>query len=196
MRIATLILAAGSSSRLGGTPKQLLQSEGKTLLRRITEAALSLEIGPVVIVLGANREQLQSELSDLLVLTSVNEDWQEGIASSLRSGLGLIATESLDGFLVVLTDQPYITTDLLRQLITTYQQSGKGIVACRYGEANHLGVPALFSLKYKADFINLSGDIGARKLIQHYVDDCADVAFPLASVDLDTWEDVAKWQGR
>ncbi|GAB3944650.1 hypothetical protein GCM10028805_12470 [Spirosoma harenae] len=194
MRIATIILAAGSSSRLGNTPKQLLQYEGKTLLRRITDMTLSLDIGPVSVVLGANRDQLYSELADLPIQTINNTNWQEGMASSLRAGLSAIPEASIDAFLVVLTDQPYVTADLLRQLIDTHQQTKKGIVACRYGEANHLGVPALFSINYKAEFLKLTGDVGARKLIQQHSQDCVDIPFPLATIDLDTWEDVTKWQ--
>ncbi|WP_460942723.1 nucleotidyltransferase family protein [Spirosoma daeguense] len=196
MRIATIILAAGSSSRLGNTPKQLLKSEGKTLIRRIAETALSLNTGPIVVVVGANQEQLLPELAGLPVLVADNQDWQEGMASSLRSGLHQLDETTIDAFIVVLTDQPYVTADLLHQLLTTYQESGKGIVACQYGKTNHLGVPALFSLKYKTEFMQLSGDVGARKLIQQYTDDCASVTFPLATVDLDTWEDVANWQNR
>lgn len=191
MSIATIILAAGGSTRLGGTPKQLLTHRGQTLLRHIVNAALALEVGPVIVVLGAHEDQMRAELTGLSALITTNTDWQEGMASSLRKGLLLLTDKS---FLVVLTDQPYVTTDLLQQLINTRQQTGKGIVACRYGEAGNLGVPALFSARYKADFLQLSGDTGARKLIQHYADDCAELAFPLAEIDLDTWQDVENWQ--
>ncbi|GAB3689880.1 hypothetical protein GCM10027592_06740 [Spirosoma flavus] len=193
MRIATLVLAAGSSSRLGGQPKQLLTYQGKTLIRRIVDEALSLETGPVIVVLGANREQLLPELNQLPIAIVENSNWNEGLASSLRIGLSEVDEKTTDAFLIVLTDQPYVTADLLRQIITTYQQSGKGIVATKYGEAKHLGVPALFSIRYKAEFLQLSGDVGARKLIQNHLQDCAYVVFPLASVDLDTLDDVAKW---
>ncbi|WP_420147311.1 nucleotidyltransferase family protein [Spirosoma sp.] len=195
MSIATIILAAGGSTRLGGTPKQLLTSNGKTLIRRIAESALSLKAGPVIIVLGANQEQIRPELTDLPVLIAINTEWQEGLSSSLRTGLNQLSGDSVNAFLVVLTDQPHVTSELLQQLIDTRQQTGKGIVACRYGEATNLGVPALFDIHYKSEFLNLSGDVGARKLMQLYVDDCAVIPFPLAAIDLDTWQDVEKWRG-
>ncbi|MBD2752134.1 nucleotidyltransferase family protein [Spirosoma validum] len=195
MPIATIILAAGSSTRLGGTPKQLLTYQNETLVRRIANTALSLEVGPVIAVLGANENMIRSELADLPIHITVNPDWQEGMASSLRIGLNALSDESVDAFLVVLTDQPYVTSDLLRQLITTQEQTVKGIVACHYGEKDNLGVPALFDIRYKAHFLNLSGDTGARKFIQQYRNDCAEVSFPLANIDLDTWQDVEKWQG-
>ncbi|UFH55163.1 NTP transferase domain-containing protein [Spirosoma sp. KNUC1025] len=195
MRIVTIILAAGGSTRLGNTPKQLLTYKGKALIRHITDAALSLKTGPVIVVLGANEEQIQSQLADSPILKVTNADWHEGMASSLRIGLNAITDDTCEAFLVALTDQPYVTADLLNQLIDTRQQTHKGIVACRYGEANHLGVPALFDIRYKAEFLKLSGDVGARKLIQHHVDDCAEVPFPLAVIDLDTWQDVENWRG-
>ncbi|MVM39915.1 NTP transferase domain-containing protein [Spirosoma sp. HMF3257] len=194
MPIATIILAAGASTRLGGQPKQLLTHNGTTLIRQIADAALLLQAGPVIVVLGANQEQIQPELTDLPVRIVLNSNWPEGMASSLRVGLNTLADESVESFLVVLTDQPYVTADLLQQLITTQQQAGRGIVASRYGEAGHLGVPALFDIRYGSEFMNLSGDMGARKLIKQYAGDCAEIPFPLAAIDLDTVQDVEAWR--
>jgi molybdenum cofactor cytidylyltransferase len=193
MSIATIILAAGSSSRLEGTPKQLIQQDGQTLVRRIAREALALQAGPVIAVLGANEALIQAELADLPVLIVSNSDWREGLASSLRTGLDAVSDEKNDAFLVVLTDQPHITADLLEQLIITRQQTSKGIVACRYGEPGNLGVPALFDIQYKSEFLQLSGDVGARKLVQQHIDDCVEVSFPLAAIDLDTKQDVEVW---
>lgn len=196
MNVATIILAAGGSTRLGGDPKQLLIQNGTTLIRRMADAALSLQVGPVVVVLGANQDRIRAELTHLPIHTPINARWHEGLASSLHVGLNTLADEPVDAFLVVLTDQPYVTTALLRQLITTQQQTGRGIVACRYGETGHLGVPALFDIHYRGEFMNLSGDTGARKLIQQYAGDCAEILFPLAAIDLDTWQNVEEWRDR
>ncbi len=195
MTIATIILAAGGSTRLGGEPKQLLiKDDGTTLVQQMVGAALSLRAGPVIVVLGAHEERIRIELTDLPVHTPVNSDWREGLASSLQVGLNSLCDEPIDAFLVVLTDQPYVTAELLQQLITTQQHTGRGIVACRYGEFGHLGVPALFDIRYRSEFMNLSGDTGARKLIQQYANDCSEIPFPLAAIDLDTWQDVEAWR--
>ncbi|GAB2523358.1 nucleotidyltransferase family protein [Spirosoma aerophilum] len=194
MRIATIILAAGASSRLGGEPKQLLTQGGTTLVRRMAEAALSLQTGPVVVVLGANEDRIRREVVDLPVHLPVNTNWRDGMASSLQAGLKTLSDEPLDAFLVMLTDQPHVTVELLRQLIATQQQQSRGIAACQYGEAGHLGVPALFDIRYQSEFMRLSGDMGARKLIQTYANDCAEILFPLAVIDLDTWQDVENWR--
>ena len=199
MRIAAIILAAGSSSRLGGEPKQLLRHNGTSLVRRMANIALSLHVGPVVVVLGANGERVREELMGLPLIKPVNADWAEGLASSLRVGLTALADAPIDAFLILLTDQPYVTADLLRQLIDRRQKTGRGIVACRYRtgapvEPAHLGVPALFDNRYKPAFFHFTGDVGARKLIRQYPADCAEVPFPLGTVDLDTPEDIATWQ--
>lgn len=193
MRVATIILAAGSSSRLG-QPKQLLRQKGTTLVRRIAEIALSLYTGPVVVVLGANGEKVAQEVANLPLITALNTDWAEGLAASLRVGLTAIPDEPIDAFLILLTDQPHVTSDLLRQLIDVRQKTGRGIVASRYAEPAHLGVPALFDSRYKTEFMTFTGDVGARKLIRQHPDDCAEVPFSLGVVDLDTPQDVATWQ--
>ncbi|QJW92125.1 nucleotidyltransferase family protein [Spirosoma taeanense] len=194
MTIPILLLAAGASTRLEGKPKQLLPYKDKSLIRYMAEMALSLQTGPVVVVLGAQHERMTAELADLNLLTPFNADWPEGMASSLRVGLNALADQSFDAFLVLLTDQPHVTADLLRQLIHTRQQTGRGIVASRYGEPGNLGVPALFDSRYQDAFMRLSGDVGARKLIQQHADDCEGVPFPLGAIDLDTWQDVRNWQ--
>lgn len=193
MSIATIVLAAGGSTRLG-EPKQLLAQDGTTLIRQIAQTALSLKTGPVIVVLGAHEERIRAELIDLPLLIAVNQHWHEGLASSLQIGLNSLSDEPVEAFLVLLIDQPFVTADILQQLIITHEQTRKGIVACRYAEPSHLGVPALFDIRYKAEFLRLSGDVGARKLIQQHADDCAEVLFPLAAIDLDTQQDVEKWR--
>lgn len=198
MHIATILLAAGSSSRLGGSPKQLLRQNGTPLVRHMADMALSLQAGPVVVVLGANEQAIGQALTGMPVVTHLNADWAEGLASSLRTGLVALPPEPIDAFLILLTDQPHVTPDLLRQLIDVRQTTGRGIVASRYGtgataEPTHLGVPALFDSRYRPEFLQFTGDVGARKLIRQYPDDCAEVPFPLGAVDLDTPQDVANW---
>ncbi len=204
MSIFTIVLAAGGSTRLGGEPKQLLKLDGITLVRRIVDEALALQAGPVIVVLGANYERIRAELADLSIIKAFNQSWHEGLASSIQVGLNALPDESIEAFLVLLTDQPYVTTDLLQQLIGTRRQTGRGIVASRYDRPDSqpeegvnislLGVPALFDIRYRAEFMSLKGDTGARKLIQHYAADCAAVPFPLAAIDLDTWENVNDWR--
>jgi molybdenum cofactor cytidylyltransferase len=196
MIIGTIILAAGSSSRLG-QPKQLLVHEGKTLVRRVTDLALGLNKGPVTVVLGANRHAITDELEGLPVTLIDNPRFAEGMSSSLKMGLaGLFMTQrKLDGVLVLLTDQPHVSLGLLLHLTETFQESEKGIVACRYGVEGPLGVPALFSTKYIDELLGLTGDKGARWILVKHRDDVAEVPFEAGLVDLDSPLDLERFYG-
>jgi molybdenum cofactor cytidylyltransferase len=196
MTIGTIILAAGSSSRLG-QPKQLLVHERKTLVRRITDMALALQKGPVTVVLGANRHAIADELAGLPVTLIDNPRHEEGLSSSLKMGLaGLFVTQpKLDAVLVLLTDQPHVSLGLLSNLVDTFQEGGKGIVACRYGAEGPLGVPALFATRYVDELLGLTGDKGARWVIVKHRADCAEVPFEEGLIDLDSPQDLERFYG-
>ncbi|WP_338877205.1 nucleotidyltransferase family protein [Spirosoma sp. SC4-14] len=176
---------------MGGEPKQLLQYKGQSLIRRITETGLALQTGPVVVVLGANREQIVPELSGLPITLVDNPAWQTGLASSLKSGLAAlyITHKNIDAVLILLTDQPLVSVGLLAYMLETYTQSNKGIVACRYDD--QLGVPALFSRNYIEQMLQLEGDKGAKWIIIKHKQDCAEVPFEAGAIDLDSKRDVA-----
>ncbi len=197
MKIGTIILAAGSSSRLG-QPKQLLVHEGKTLVRRVADMALALQKGPVVVVLGANRHAVADELEGLPITLIDNPKHEEGLSSSLKIGLaGLYMTQKqLDGVLVLLTDQPHVSLGLLLHLSETFQEGEKEIAACRYGTDGPLGVPAIFSTKYVDELLSLTGDKGARWILVKHRADVAEVPFEAGLIDLDSPADLEKFYGR
>lgn len=197
MIIGIIILAAGASRRFAGQAKQLLLVEGQTLIRRITETALAAQLnGPTVVVLGANQEPIRAELADLPVALIDNPNWAEGMSTSVKAGLaGLHQTHpDLDAVVMLLCDQPLITPDLIRQLVAVHGQTVKPMVACGY--TGGVGVPALFARPVFADLLALAGDKGARYLLQKRKADLAEVPFEAAAIDLDSWDDVAKWVAR
>lgn len=85
-QIAAVILAAGASTRMG-TPKQLLQWQGRSLLRSIVETAIAADCDPIIIVLGASSDLVQAEISDLPVQVVNNPEWRTGMGSSIRTGI-------------------------------------------------------------------------------------------------------------
>lgn len=86
LKIGGILLAAGSSTRLG-RPKQFLEFEGQTLLRRAAEAMCSSVCDPVVAVLGAEKQIAEAELAELRIRICFNQDWRSGMSHSIKVGL-------------------------------------------------------------------------------------------------------------
>lgn len=185
--VVALLLAAGGARRMG-RPKQLLPWRGTSLVRGAAETALASRCRELVVVLGARADEVGAELSDLPLRTCLNPDWREGIASSLRAGVAELGCEA-EAVLVVLADQPRVDAALLDRLIARWQESGLGLAASAY--AGGVGVPALFARRYFPELRGLSGDRGARALLETHADDCVQVEAPLAAFDVDTVEDLA-----
>ncbi len=175
---AAIILAAGASTRLG-EPKQLVMLGAETLLARAVRTAREAGCAPVVVVLGASAEliQKQCDLADALVV--VNAAWSEGMASSIRIGIGAVAGAS--GVVLMTCDQPAITPEHLLKLTA----SGD-VTASSY--AGRRGVPAYFPAQAFSALMQLSGDSGARVLLR------SSATVPLAGgeLDVDTFEELAQ----
>jgi molybdenum cofactor cytidylyltransferase len=187
-RTAILILAAGSSSRLG-LPKQLLQLGDKSLLRRIAETALELHPAEVVVVLGFESDRMKHELGDLAVKIVLNHRWQEGIASSIRSGVESIP-QTADAILIALSDQPFIPASHLSRLIVSCSREHP-IAATSYGTSP--GVPACFHRMVFPELLALTGDSGARGIIGKHIQDTTAIPCAEASIDIDTVSDYRKF---
>lgn len=185
-----VILAAGSSSRLG-RPKQLLPWHGKNLLQHAVETALEITTQPVVVT-GAHADQLVAAVDANQVQVVYNPEWQQGIASSIRCGLLALLnrTPAPEQVIFMVCDQPFVTSELLLDLINEQQKSGKTIVASAY--AGTLGIPALFEKTMFPQLLDLQGDHGAKKLMQQHPDQTAAVSFPQGNIDIDTVEEYEK----
>jgi len=180
-----VILAAGSSSRLGH-PKQNLAYSGETLLQRIIKTSLATPCGPVIVVLGGNADLIQPTIDNLPVSVVYNDAWQEGLSSSIKTGIAELQKKSeADSVIFTLCDQPFIDTDLLLQLIP--ENTIDTTAACSYNDT--IGTPAFFGSKYFSELLELKGSEGAKHLLMRYKEDIRIIPFPLGSVDIDTIED-------
>ncbi len=186
-----IILAAGSSSRLG-RPKQLLQYRNQTLIEHIAGEAIKAKLYPIVIVTGANAQQVVVILNNKELTITYNENWQEGIASGIVAGVSkmLFLNDKLEHIIVSVCDQPFVSAVLFQQLIQKKVETGKGIVASTY--ADTIGTPVLFDRNYFKYLQDLKGEEGAKKLLKMYNNDVATVSFPQGSIDIDTEEDYKK----
>lgn len=181
---AVMILAAGVSRRLG-RPKQQLIFENQTLLNRIIHTAISLQSGPVLVVHGDDTILSQ----DIAIEPVLNRQWQEGMATSIHAGINALDAKypMLETVIITVCDQPFITIELLREMIALQQQTSLPIIASVYGET--IGTPVLFHKSVFKELLTLSGDKGARQLLKKDSDRVGLVNFPLGKIDIDTEED-------
>ncbi|MBI5768486.1 MAG: nucleotidyltransferase family protein [Verrucomicrobia bacterium] len=193
LRFGAVILAAGNSTRMG-TPKQLLPVAGQPLLLRAVSATLAAPVWPVVVVLGAHAEKIRPLLARQTVLIAENPAWPEGMASSLRVGIATLQqfSRELDGALVALCDQPAFSADAIAQLIAAQRTTGRSIVAARYG--GRQGAPALFLHEHFPALTALTGEEGARALLNGDAARVTAVDLPALATDLDTPADYAAFK--
>lgn len=196
-----LLLAAGSSSRMkdiqlttelvtcGGIPKMLLPFKGTTLLQHITGEIEKADAGGLLVVTGCYHHLLAPVLAAHQIAFTENRHWEEGMGSSVRWGVNHIVNNypNAHSIIILVCDQPYISSSLINELITTAKQSGKGIIASAY--SNTLGTPVLFDKKYFKELQSLSGQAGAKKILQQYPGDVAAVPFSAGATDIDSPED-------
>ena len=186
MKCAGILLAAGASRRLGQA-KQLLQFGGETLLHRAARILINGGCAPIVVVLGAVEKDCRAALEDLPVQIALNENWREGMGSSIAVAMAAIGTQAPDiaAAIIALCDQPFLDVALIRALLHQYEISGCSIVASDYGAA--LGSPALFARAHFAELAQLRGEQGARRLFATH--ETARVSFPQGCADIDTLSD-------
>ncbi len=189
-RFGAVVLAAGASTRMGA-PKQLLELDGRPLVVRAAEAALASPAWPVVVVLGAHAESIRPALARLPVLIADNPAWAEGMAASIRAGIATLRqfSRGLDAAVIALCDQPAFSAATIATLVAAQRATGRSIVAARYGGRH--GAPALFLREHFPALGALTGEEGARALLNDGPARVAAVDLPELALDLDTPADVA-----
>jgi molybdenum cofactor cytidylyltransferase len=171
-----------------GEPKQLLSYRGVSLVRRAALAALGSRCRPVHVVLGANADAVAASLEGLDVVQVANAAWAEGLSSSIARGVSsLLERGSPAAALLVLCDQPFVTSAVLDRLLDAFDGSAEQVVASRY--AGVLGTPALFGAAHFPALRQLVGDRGARSLLEVESGSLRVVDFALGEVDVDTPDD-------
>ena len=201
-----LILAAGGSRRLGA-PKQLLRHGGETLVQRALRLAAAA-CGPRhLLVVGAEHARVLEAAGDAVRYFVVNDQWHQGLANSLTLGLACLPADC-DGVLVLLTDQPLVDGRDLARLQAAWRSRPETIAASRYGgreaethagrgndgdadQGRVLGVPAIFPRRLFPELGTLTGDRGARPVIERHRDEVVAVDCEHAALDVDTPADAA-----
>lgn len=191
--VGIVILAAGASTRLG-TPKQLLPLHGRSFLRHAAETALASVCQPIIVVLGAYAERLRQEVENLPVQVVENLRWAEGMSSSVGAGIAALeaTSDKISAVVLTLCDQPFVSAQVINQLVKAYHVTGKPIVASEY--AGTLGVPALFSRTFFSELKALTRGEQAKKVIRKHAHEVFGVPFPEGAIDIDTPNDYEQFQ--
>ncbi len=185
--IAAIVLAAGTSSRMGRQKLLLPMEGGRALVRLSVERVLAAGLDHTVVVLGRDAEAVAQAVAGLPVRTVVNPRYAEGQSTSLRAGLDALppATEAA---VVALGDQPLPDPGLIGRLVAVFRETRQPIVVPRYTDGR--GNPVLFAARLFAELRAVTGDQGGRAVVARDPARVAEVPVPGAMpADVDTWDD-------
>lgn len=187
-----ILLAAGPSSRLG-QPKQLVEYEGATLVRRAATLLTGLVTGPVIAVTGFEWERVAAELVDLPVEPVVNSEWALGMGGSISCGARVLP-EFSPGVLVMVCDQWLLSKADLGKLIEAWRAAPDQIHVASWKEGGALvsGPPVIFPGRLKGYLKGVDKSRGARQVIDRFIDIARFVEIESASCDLDRPEDLER----
>jgi molybdenum cofactor cytidylyltransferase len=187
-KIATVLLAAGRSTRMGGPNKLVAEIGGKPLVRIAAEQALASRAKPVIVVTGHQRDRVEAALAGLPVRFVHNPDFAQGLGTSLRTGIAAVPPEA-DGAIVCLGDMPQVDAALIDRLVVAFDP-GKGALVVMPTIDGKRGNPVLWSRRFFPELMAIEGDVGARNLISRYSEAVAEVPVSgnAALVDVDTPE--------
>ena len=187
-RVAGVVLAAGSSSRLGSN-KLLIDIDGETVVRRAARRALEAGLTPVIVVLGFEANGVAEALEGLDVVLVVNPDHAGGMASSMRAGIRQVPGDC-EAAVVILADMPLVTSAMTAGMVARFRNGPEPLVVSRYGDVQ--APPTLYD-RGLFPALAAAGDGGGRRVVRDHRDDAAAMEWPPALlVDLDRPEDVER----
>ena len=191
MQGGIVILAAGSSSRLG-FPKQNFEVNDKSLLQNVIQEAQKTSVPEIVVVLGANAETIQAKTNFGETNFVINPNWQSGLSSSIICGLDYLLEKepNLDYVVFLVCDQPYLKASNIQAIVEEFYLNHQPIVASDYEGIQ--GTPALFTSCFFGEIRKLKGDRGAMSIIKNYTEKVALVPFQDGIFDVDTAADIEK----
>jgi CTP:molybdopterin cytidylyltransferase MocA len=184
--LTAVLLAAGSSSRLG-YPKQLVNIEGQSLVRRSAACLAALPIRELIVVTGAGEKAVRAELESIPLTLAHNEDWRQGMGSSIATACRRL-DEVVDGVLITLCDLWRLEQADLLNLVGAWRKDPTRIVASQWHDA--FGPPVIFPASCFAELSALRGERGAKAVIAGHPDIVRFVPLDNARFDLDRPDDL------
>lgn len=192
----------------GGRHKLLLPLNDRPVLAHVIGATLASQARPIYVIVGHQADKVRAQLAPYSTSPDItlieNLDYLQGMSTSIRHGIqALMAREpasAAGSALIVLGDQPLLTSQVIDELIETWRSSGKRIVAPLYEKKR--GSPVLFDASLFPELLEISSDEGGRSVLERHREELAvvEVGNATANYDVDTWEAyqevVQAWEGR
>jgi len=191
-RVAGVVLAAGSSSRMGQN-KLLLDLGGETVVHRAVRNATEAGLDPVVVVLGHDAGRVQVELFGLRCRCVVNPQHAEGVRTSLQLGVREVAADA-HALVVVLADMPFVTAAMIRAVAERHRETGASLVISQYGDARG-GAPVdappiLYDRSLFSELLSMTGERCAKRVVGRHRGEASILCWPEQSLrDIDVAED-------
>ncbi len=191
-RIASIVLAAGLSSRMGEANKLLHEINGTPLVRKTAETALSSKASSVFVVTGHEEDKVAIALEGLDVKLVHNDDFKSGLASSLKTGIDAVGA-GFDAVIVMLGDMPLVGPEIVNKLIAAFDPDENRSICVPVYEGKR-GNPVLWGAQYFEEFSALTGDIGAKYFLSQYSEAVCEVAIDSDNIlaDFDTPESLKR----
>lgn len=190
--VAGILLAAGTSSRMGSN-KLLFELHGESVLRGAARRALAGGLSPLLVVLGHQAERAAQELDGLLCQLIVNPSYEQGINSSLKTGVAAVPEESIAA-LVMLADMPFVTAEMIAALIARYRSTEAPLVISDYEGVN--APPMLYDRSLFGELLAMTGEGCGRQVVKRHRHEAEVLPWPAAALaDLDVPEDYARVVG-
>lgn len=187
-RIAGVLLAAGTSTRLG-TNKLLLRLDAEPLVRRAARHAAEAGLSPVIVVLGHQAERVAAALDGLKVETIINREYRAGMPSSVQTGIGRVPDDCAAA-VVLLGDMPLVAAAMIEALVERFRRGTEPLVLSLYGEVQ---APPTLIARSLFPALAGAGAVGGREVVLAHRSEAAEIRWPEALlVDVDRPEDAAR----
>jgi molybdenum cofactor cytidylyltransferase len=187
--VAGILLAAGTSSRMGSN-KLLFELEGESILRRAVRRALAGGLSPLLVVLGHESKKAARELEGLPCQWALNPLYEQGINSSLKSGIMAVMPKARAA-MVLLADMPFVTPEMIAAMIERYRTTEAPLVISDYDGVN--APPMLYDRSLFNELLMMTGEGCGRQVVKRHRDEAEVLPWPVSALsDLDVPEDYAR----
>ena len=187
--VAGILLAAGTSSRMGSN-KLFFELEGESVLRGAVRRALAGGLSPLLVVLGHQSDEAARELEGLPCQWVLNPLYEQGINSSLKSGILAVPPEARAA-MVLLADMPFVTPEMIAAMIARYRETRAPLVISDYEGVN--APPMLYDRSLFNELLTMTGEGCGRQVVKRHRGEAEVLAWPASALaDLDVPEDYAR----